>query len=42
MSFGADDDENAYELYLKSKHILAEGGLTSKSLSQTQQICTKG
>ena len=26
MSFGADDDDNAYELYMKSKHILREGG----------------
>ena len=26
MSFGADDDDNAYELYMKSKHILRKGG----------------
>ena len=26
VSFGADDDDNAYELYMKSKHLLKEGG----------------
>ena len=26
VSFGVDDDDNAYELYMKSKHILREGG----------------
>jgi len=26
VSFGADDDDNAYKLYVKSKQILREGG----------------
>ena len=33
VSFGADCDDEAYELYLKSKQILAEGGFNLRKFS---------
>ena len=30
VSFGAEDDDSAYELYLKSKCVLAEGGFNHR------------
>ena len=39
VSFGTEDDDSAYELYLKSKHVLAEGGFSlRKSITNSVEL----
>ena len=39
VSFGTEDDNSAYELYLKSKHVLAKGGFNlRKSITNSVEL----
>ena len=41
VSFGANDDDSAYELYMQSKHVLREGGFNLRKFVTNSTILQK-